>query len=115
MYPNIKVLRSLGEAGLRVPEDVAVIGFDNIDESRFSVPSMSSVDPGRDEIAEIAVELLSERILEKGERRPPRQVKPEFRIVVRESTGGVATPHEPGAGIGVESDASRSGSSAVKT
>ena len=68
----------LGEAGIRVPEDVAVIGFDDIDESLFSVPSMSSVDPGRDEIAEIAVELLVERIGEKGERRPPRQIKPDF-------------------------------------
>ncbi|MCP2365910.1 DNA-binding LacI/PurR family transcriptional regulator [Agromyces flavus] len=112
---GLGVLRSLGEAGLRVPEDVAVIGFDNIDESRFSVPSMSSVDPGRDEIAEIAVELLSERILEKGERRPPRQVKPEFRIVVRESTGGVAPPHEPGVVGGTEADGARSASSAVNT
>ena len=39
-------LRALGEAGVRVPDDVAVIGFDNIDESRFSVPSLSSVEPG---------------------------------------------------------------------
>lgn len=86
---GLGVLRALGEFGVRVPEEVAVIGFDDIDESRFSVPSLSSVDPGRDEIAEIAVELLLERIGEKDERRPPRLVKPDFRIVARESTGGV--------------------------
>lgn len=80
-------LRALGEAGLRVPEDVAVIGFDNIDEARFSVPSMSSVDVGSEQIAATAVDLLIERIAEKGERRPPRTVKPDFRIVRRESTG----------------------------
>ncbi|MDF2575344.1 MAG: LacI family transcriptional regulator [Agromyces sp.] len=83
---GLGVLRALGEAGIRVPEEVAVIGFDNIDESRFSVPSLSSVDPGREEIAENAVSLLLERIGEKGERRPPRQIKPDFRIVAREST-----------------------------
>lgn len=88
---GLGVLRALGEAGIRVPEEVAVIGFDNIDESRYSVPSLSSVDPGREEIAEIAVELLLERIAEKGEPRPPRQVKPDFRIVARESTGTVTT------------------------
>jgi DNA-binding LacI/PurR family transcriptional regulator len=81
-------LRVLGEAGRRVPDDVAVIGFDNIDEAQFSVPSLSSVDPGRQEIAETAVNLLIERINETDDaRQPPRLVKPEFQIVARESTG----------------------------
>lgn len=80
-------LRALGAAGVRVPDDVAVIGFDNIDEARFSVPSLTSVDGGRPEIARIAVDLLIERINEKEPRQPPRLVKPEFRIVARESTG----------------------------
>jgi DNA-binding LacI/PurR family transcriptional regulator len=83
----IGALRALGEAGVRVPEDVAIIGFDNTDATRFSLPSLSSVDPGRDEIAEIAVEMLVERIAEKGERMPPRRIKPDFHIVGRESTG----------------------------
>lgn len=85
---GLGALRALGEAGVRVPEEVAVIGFDNIDESTYSVPSLSSVDPDRESIAEIAVELLVERINETGERRPPRLVKPDFRVVERESTGG---------------------------
>ena len=81
-------LRALGEAGLRVPEDVAVIGFDNIDEGRFSIPSLSSVDPGREAIAVTAVDLLIERINERGDHRiAPRLIKPDFRIVARESTG----------------------------
>lgn len=80
-------LRALGEAGIRVPDEVAVIGFDNIDEARFSVPSLSSVDPGRESIAEMAVKMLVERIREKGDRRPPRMSKPDFHIVTRESSG----------------------------
>src|SRR4051794_41170621 len=39
-------LRELAAAGVRVPDDVAVIGFDNIGESRYSVPSLTTVDAG---------------------------------------------------------------------
>jgi len=84
---GLGALRALGEAGIRVPDDVAVIGFDNIDESRFSVPSMSSVDPGRHQIATMAVDLLLERIREKGDPVPPRQMLADFHVVGRESTG----------------------------
>jgi DNA-binding LacI/PurR family transcriptional regulator len=91
---GLGALRALGEAGVRVPDQVAVIGFDNIDESRFSVPSMSSVDPGRDQIAREAVQLLLERIREKGDRVPPRQVLTDYRVVGRESTG-FREPMEP--------------------
>ncbi|MBO3087962.1 LacI family transcriptional regulator [Cellulomonas dongxiuzhuiae] len=85
----IGALRALAQAGRRVPDDVAVIGFDNIGDGRFSTPSLSSVDPGREEIAETAVAMLVERI-EAGTRdvRPPRLHKAAFHIVARESTGG---------------------------
>jgi DNA-binding LacI/PurR family transcriptional regulator len=85
---GLGVLRALGEQRVRIPDDVAVIGFDNIEEARFSVPSLSSIDPGRDAIADNAVALLIERIKEKkGEHRPPRTIKTDFRVVTRESTG----------------------------
>jgi DNA-binding LacI/PurR family transcriptional regulator len=80
-------MRELAAAGVRVPDDVAVIGFDNIDESRFSVPSLTTVDAGRAEIARIAVDLLVEQIEGKGPPRPPQTVKAPFRIIARESTG----------------------------
>jgi len=85
----IGALRALARAGRRVPDDVAVIGFDNIGDGRFSTPSLSSVDPGREEIAETAVAMLVERI-EAGPQdvRPPRLHKAAFHIVARESTGG---------------------------
>jgi DNA-binding LacI/PurR family transcriptional regulator len=98
---GLGALRALGEAGVRVPDDVAVIGFDNIDESRFSVPSMSSVDPGRHQIAQMAVDLLLERIREKGEPVPPRQVFADYRIVGRESTG-FTEPVETDVAVSIE-------------
>lgn len=84
---GLGALRALGEAGIRMPEQVALVGFDNIDEARYSVPSLTSVDPGREQIAALAVEMLVERINEQGDARPPRTVQPDFRIVRRESTG----------------------------
>ncbi|QEW01993.1 LacI family DNA-binding transcriptional regulator [Microbacterium lushaniae] len=84
---GLGALRALAGEGLSVPGDVAVLGFDNIDEARFSVPSLSSVDAGKERIAEVAVDLLLERIAEKGPRQPPRTIQPAFTVVARESTG----------------------------
>ena len=79
-------MRVLQEAGLRVPDDVAVIGFDDLDETRYSLPTLSTVDPGRQEIAEVAVRYLSERISAAGPSLPPRDHLCDFRVVVRESS-----------------------------
>jgi DNA-binding LacI/PurR family transcriptional regulator len=80
-------VRVLQENGIRIPEDVAVIGFDDIDETRYSVPSLSTVDPGREKIARTAVRVLMERISDPGRTRPPQEIEAPFRIVERESTG----------------------------
>ncbi|PPG65651.1 LacI family transcriptional regulator [Rathayibacter rathayi] len=77
-------MRALQEAGVRVPDEVAVIGFDDIDEARYCSPSLSSVDSGRDEIARIAVELLQARI--DGSRTGPGTLhEAAFTVVARES------------------------------
>lgn len=48
--------------GVKVPQDVAVAGFEDIDEARFASPSLTTVSPGMDEIAERSVGLLIDRI-----------------------------------------------------
>lgn len=80
-------MRVLQEAGYRVPQDVSVIGFDDLDEAMYSLPSLSTVNPGRVEIAEVAVRSLMKRIdSSDGAGEPPRLHLAEFRIVEREST-----------------------------
>ncbi|CAD5991909.1 LacI family DNA-binding transcriptional regulator [Agreia sp. COWG] len=79
-------MRVMQEAGLRIPLDVAVIGFDDIDETRYSIPSLSTIDPSKDEIAETAVALLIERIENPGSDAPARDLATTFRVVQREST-----------------------------
>lgn len=79
-------VRVLQESGRRIPHDVAVIGFDGLDETKYSLPTLSTVDPGRDEIAETAVRILAERINNRDAQVPPRQILTEFSIIEREST-----------------------------
>jgi DNA-binding LacI/PurR family transcriptional regulator len=79
-------MRVLQEAGMRIPQDVAVIGFDDIDETRYSVPTLSTVAPGVEEIAAVAVRYLKQRIDAPKEVIPPRQHLTAFRVVQRESS-----------------------------
>ncbi|MDN4639115.1 LacI family DNA-binding transcriptional regulator [Agreia sp. PsM10] len=79
-------MRVMQEAGLRIPDDVSVIGFDDIDETRYSIPSLSTIDPSKDEIAETAVDLLLERIENPDSDVPARDLATVFRVVQRESS-----------------------------
>jgi DNA-binding LacI/PurR family transcriptional regulator len=82
---GLGAIRALQVQGLSIPGDVAVIGFDDVDESRYSVPSLSSIDPGRDEIARTAVEVLKGRI-EGSLLAPPTLHEAGFSVTSREST-----------------------------
>ncbi|WP_433281435.1 LacI family DNA-binding transcriptional regulator [Pseudonocardia xinjiangensis] len=82
----IGALRALADTGRRVPEDVQVIGFDNLDDSRFTVPGLTTVEPGNDEMADAICALLMERIDAPSAGGAARVVMPEPRIVEREST-----------------------------
>lgn len=78
-------LRGLHDRGVRVPDDVAVVGFDDVDSSRFAVPSLSSVAPDKAELARVALAMLLERV--GGLEVAPRDVRVPHRLVVRESSG----------------------------
>lgn len=78
-------MRELQASGIRVPQDVSVLGFDDLDEAQYSIPSLSTVDPGREWIARTAVEQLVERISNPGGTAPPRTLLADYRVVERES------------------------------
>ncbi|MFD8508795.1 LacI family DNA-binding transcriptional regulator [Streptomyces sp. NPDC059687] len=80
-------LRALHEHGRSVPGDLDVVGFDDIEASRFSVPSLTTVAPDKREIARAAVSLLLERI-DAPDGTALRDHMAGHRIIVRESTGG---------------------------
>lgn len=84
------VLHSLHAHRLTVPDDVAVIGFDDIEDAAYSRPTLSSVAPGREQIARSAVDLLQLRIRETNQsleaRRPIQRIYADFEVIGRESS-----------------------------
>jgi DNA-binding LacI/PurR family transcriptional regulator len=80
----VGAMKLLSEVGLRVPEDVAVIGFDDTDEGNFHTPSITSVSPDKDTIAKIAVTLLNDRI-DGNFTGPARNVVVDHSITFRQS------------------------------
>lgn len=81
----IGALRALREAGRRTPADVAVIGFDDIAECEYSRPTLSSISPDKEAIAETAVRLLIQRIDNSGP-DASQEVFVPYRLMGRQST-----------------------------
>jgi DNA-binding LacI/PurR family transcriptional regulator len=79
------VLRAIYKAKLRVPEDISVVGFDDIELSQFTHPALTTVRLSRKEVGEKAFSALASLILGKSERG--RQYDIETHLVVRDSTG----------------------------
>jgi DNA-binding LacI/PurR family transcriptional regulator len=82
-------MRELADRGLRVPDDVAVVGFDDIEDGRYSVPSLTTIAPDKEEIARWAVDCLADRLGEPG--RSDRDLVAGHRLVTRESSGATPT------------------------
>lgn len=70
--------------GIRVPDDIAIIGFDDIEEARFSSPSLSTVSPDKDAIARAALDLLLRTASEEEPQGTEKTIP--FEIVKRAST-----------------------------
>jgi DNA-binding LacI/PurR family transcriptional regulator len=84
------VIRTLLAHGLRVPEDVAVVGFDDIETGRYSTPTLTTVSPDKAAIARLAVERLIGRLTDRPD-EPPAELWASHHLAVRESTTGRAT------------------------
>ena len=78
----VGALRVLREAGLRVPEDVALVGFDDSAVCRHTDPALTSVNQPVEEMGRVMADLLLARIA--GEPVPRQTVLPT-RLVVRAS------------------------------
>ncbi len=81
----VGALRALNEAGVRVPEEIAVMGFDNNFPGTLISPSLSTVSVPKEHMGREAVNLLFWR-LQQGEDAPPRVVTLQTSLVIRQST-----------------------------
>jgi DNA-binding LacI/PurR family transcriptional regulator len=84
----IGAIRAVREAGLRVPEDISVVGFDDIREAAYHLPSLTTVRQPLRKMGEIAAQTLVDRI--GGRNDYPSQILIDPELMVRESTGKAA-------------------------
>lgn len=81
-------MRELRKTGLRVPEDISVVGFDNILFAELTDPPLTTVALPREEIGRAAVEALLHTVTSKDSQGRECKITPK--LIVRESTGRIA-------------------------
>lgn len=82
----IGAIRAFHEAGLRVPEDVSVIGFDDIDSAAFYHPSLTTIRQPLAKMGKLAAETLLQRITKGQRATDPKFLTVEPELIIREST-----------------------------
>ncbi|MFC5863096.1 LacI family DNA-binding transcriptional regulator [Acidicapsa dinghuensis] len=83
----IGAVRALTEAGLNVPGDVSVVGFDDIQSAAFCTPSLTTVRQPLNEMGMRGARILLERIANPDNAELTAEVVIEPELVIRESTG----------------------------
>ena len=78
----MKVLR---DTGFRIPQDIAVVGFDDIEEGRFATPALTTIRPDKAAFGRMLATLLIDRI-EGARTEPPERICPPFQLIVRQSS-----------------------------
>lgn len=82
----IGVMKALARRGIKVPEDVAIVGFDDIEDAALASPPLTTIAKPRKEIGCEAVRFIA-AWLHNPDRTPPSQVLLKPRLVIRESCG----------------------------
>jgi DNA-binding LacI/PurR family transcriptional regulator len=81
----IGAIRALKDAGCSVPQDVSVVGFDDIQSAAYSTPSLTTVRQPLTEMGSRGAQVLLDRIANR-EKEYPAEITMEPELVVREST-----------------------------
>jgi len=82
----IGAIRALKDAGLAVPGDVSVVGFDDIQSAAYSTPSLTTVRQPLAEMGKRGAQVLLDRIANR-EKQQPAEIVMAPELIVRESTG----------------------------
>jgi LacI family transcriptional regulator len=82
----IGAIRALKDAGLAVPEDVSVVGFDDIQSAAYSTPSLTTVRQPLTEMGKRGAQVLLDRIANR-EKEFPSKIVMAPKLIIRESTG----------------------------
>jgi DNA-binding LacI/PurR family transcriptional regulator len=87
-FSAIGAVRSLRDAGFRVPEDISVVGFDDVNSAAYQNPSLTTIRQPWQKMAQIAAKTLLDRL---NHKKAPAEILVEPELVVRESTGPCKT------------------------
>jgi DNA-binding LacI/PurR family transcriptional regulator len=82
----IGAIRALREAGLGVPEDVSVIGFDDIPAAAYNYPALTTIKQPLREMGRLAAEHLLNRISNGAQSEIPEEIVVEPELIIRQST-----------------------------
>jgi len=80
----IGAMRAAAQLGLRVPENIAIVGFDDIQLASYTTPSLTTIAQPKQEIGQLAVKLLFERMSDPS--LPPRHNILSTQLIIRESS-----------------------------
>jgi DNA-binding LacI/PurR family transcriptional regulator len=82
----IGVMRAVRRAGLSVPRDLSIVGFDDIRLAEFTEPPLTTVRISREELAQAALEALLPSGNGRGDAQPKGEYVVETHLIVRETT-----------------------------
>jgi DNA-binding LacI/PurR family transcriptional regulator len=82
----IGAMKAVWELGLKIPDDMAIVGFDNIKEGEYVCPPLTTVDQPKAEIVRKLVEVLLTKIENKNG-YPLQQITIEPKLIIRKSCG----------------------------
>lgn len=68
--------QALYQAGLKVPEDIAVVGYDDIELARYMTPPLTTIHQPKDELGELAIDVLIHRIADPSQQQQRLQLTP---------------------------------------
>jgi LacI family repressor for deo operon, udp, cdd, tsx, nupC, and nupG len=80
----IGAMRAVLQRGLHIPDDIAVVGFDDIEEARYAFPALTTIAPDKGELARCAVAQLFDRLKDPSAAPTSHQVG--YSLKVRGST-----------------------------
>ena len=84
-YMALGAIYTIQDSGLKVPDDIAVVGYDDRDIASFSKPTITTICPPSYEMGKIAARLILDRLENQVENTDP--IKVQGKLIIRESCG----------------------------